>query len=40
MQAYLEGGWLVEIFPLVVGIRGLLDSGSIKRSLKFLPVTV
>ena len=38
LQAYLDEGWQVEIFPWVVGIRGLLNSATIKSCLEFLTV--
>jgi hypothetical protein len=36
LQAYREEGWQVEIFPWVIGVRGLLDRESIKCCLEFL----
>ena len=36
MQAYLDEGWQVEIFPWVVGVRGLVNSPATKRCLEFL----
>ena len=38
LQAYLNEGWQVEIFPWVVGIRGLLDSAAIQCCLEFLEI--
>ena len=38
LQVYLDEGWQVEIFPWVVGVRGLLDSDTIKSSLEFLEI--
>ena len=38
LQAYLDEGWQVEIFPWVVGVRGLLDDGTIKCCLEFLEI--
>ena len=38
LQAYLDAGWHIEIFPWVVGIRGLLNSATIKNCLEFLTV--
>ena len=38
LKVYLEEGWQVEIFPWVVGIRGLLNSAAIKSCLEFLAV--
>jgi hypothetical protein len=36
LQAYRDEGWQVEIFPWVIGVRGLLDSETIKCCLEFL----
>ena len=38
LQAYLDEGWQVEIFPWVVrvGVSGLLDNATIKYCLEFL----
>ena len=36
LQAYLDEGWQVEIFPWVIGVCGLLDSAAIKNCLAFL----
>jgi hypothetical protein len=36
LQAYLDEGWQVEIFPWVVGVCGLVDSVAIKCCLEFL----
>ena len=38
LQAYLDKGWQVEIFPWVVGIHGLLNSATIKSCQEFLTV--
>ena len=38
LQAYLDAGWQIEIFPWEVGIRGLLNSAAIKNCLEFLTV--
>ena len=38
LQAYLDEGWQVEIFPWVVGVRGLLDDATIKCCLEFLEI--
>ena len=36
LQAYPDDGWQVELFPWVVGVRGLLDSAAIQCCLEFL----
>ena len=36
LLAYHDEGWQVEIFAWVVGVRGLLDSETIKCCLEFL----
>jgi hypothetical protein len=38
LQAYRDEGWQVpvEVFPWVIGVRGLFDSESIKCCLEFL----
>ncbi len=36
LQAYLDDGWQVEIFPWVVGVCGLVNRDAIKCCLEFL----
>jgi hypothetical protein len=36
LQAYLDDGWQVEIFPWVVGVRGLVNQDAIQCCLEFL----
>ena len=38
LQVYLDEEWRVEILPWVVGVRGLLDSDTIKSCLEFLEI--
>ncbi len=38
LQVYLDEVWQVEILPWVVGVRGLLDSDTIKSCLEFLEI--
>ena len=36
LQAYIDDGWQVEIFPWVVGVRGLVNQDAIQCCLEFL----
>jgi len=38
LQAYLDDGWQVEIFPWVVGVRGLVNQDAIQCCLEFLNI--
>ncbi len=33
-----EHGWAVHVFPLIVGIRGVIDSSHVESLLKFLDI--
>ena len=36
LSYYTEHGWVVHVFPLIVGIRGMIDSSRVQSLLKFL----
>jgi hypothetical protein len=38
LSYYTELGWVVNGFPLVVGIRGMIDSSHVESLLKFLDI--
>jgi hypothetical protein len=38
LSYYTEQGWVVHVFPLIVGIRGMIDSSHVQSLLKFLDI--
>ncbi len=36
LSYYTEQGWVVHVFPLIVGILGMIDSSHVQSLLKFL----
>ncbi len=38
LSYYTEQGWVVHVFPLVVGIRGMIDSSHVESLQKFLDI--
>jgi hypothetical protein len=39
LSYYTEQGWVVHAFPLIVGIRGMIDSSHVQSLLKFLDIS-
>jgi hypothetical protein len=38
LSHYTDQGWVVHVFPWVVGIRGMIDSSHVESLLKFLGI--
>ncbi len=38
LSYYTEQGWVVHVFPLIVGIRGMIDSSHVQSLLKLLEI--
>ncbi len=38
LSYYTEPGWVVHVFPWIVGIRGMIDSSHVQSVLKFLDI--
>ena len=38
LSYYTEQGWVVHVFPWIVGIRGMIDSSHVQSVLKFLDI--
>jgi hypothetical protein len=38
LSYYTEQGWVVHVFQLIVGIRGMIDSSHVQSLLKFLDI--
>ena len=38
LSYYTEQGWVVHVFPWIVGIRGMIDSSHVQSFLKFLDI--
>ncbi len=38
LSYYTEQGWVVHASPLIVGIRGMIDSSHVESLLKFLDI--
>ncbi len=38
LSYYIEQGWVVHVFPLIVGIQGMIDSSHVESLLKFLDI--
>ena len=38
LSYYTEQGWVVHVFPLIVGIRGMIDFSHVQSLLKFLDI--
>ncbi len=38
LSYYTEQGWVVRVFPLIVGIWGMIDSSHVESLLKFLDI--
>jgi hypothetical protein len=38
LSYYTEQGWVVHVFPLIVGIQGVIDSSHVESLLKFLDI--